>query len=132
MGRVIGCRVSDFSSLSSCRGKFSKILASESHFERFGTHTAGQRASHRCDSSKQLSFRQHGSMVSFNTSQLFHRRFERLLGATRADFYSQRCRYLDEDALLWPHGPWYKSVIYLGSVSTLFTQPRAFGPRLCK
>ena len=36
--------------------KFSKILASESHFERFGTHTAGQRASHRCDSSKQLSF----------------------------------------------------------------------------
>ena len=57
MGRVIGCHVSGFSSSSSCRGKFSKILANESHFERFGTHTAGQRASHRCDSSKQLSFR---------------------------------------------------------------------------
>ena len=53
-----------------------KILASESHFERFGTHTAGQGASHRCHSSKQLSFLNrlgHGSIVSFNnTSQLFH------------------------------------------------------------
>ena len=29
------------------------------------------------------------------------------------------------------HGT-YKSVIYLGSVSTRSTQPRAFGPRLCK
>ena len=118
MGRVIGCRVSNFSCSSSCRGKFSKILASESHFERFGTHAAGQRASHR-----------HGSMVSFNTSQLFHRRFERLLGsATRADFYSQRCRYLDEDALLWPHGPWYKSVTSVRSLRDLHSLgPSALG-----
>ena len=57
-----------------CRDKFSKILASESHFERFGIHTAGQRASHSCDSLKQLRFLDrlgHGLMVSFNTSQLF-------------------------------------------------------------
>ena len=50
-----------------CRGQ-TKILASESHFDRFSTHTAGQGASHRCDSSKQqLSFLNrlgHGSMVS--------------------------------------------------------------------
>ena len=47
--------------------KFSKILASESHF---GTHTDGQRASHRCDSSKQLSFRPwvDGKLASFFTT----------------------------------------------------------------
>ena len=47
------------------------------YFERFGTHTAGQGASHRCDSSKQLSFLNrfsHGSMVSFSTSQCWWHR----------------------------------------------------------
>ena len=57
-----------FFELEQLQDKFSKILASESHFERFSTHTAGQRASHRCDSSKQLSFLDrlgHGSMINF-------------------------------------------------------------------
>ena len=72
MGGVIGCHVSEFDLKQLQRGKFLKILASESHFERFSTHMAGQRASHCCDTSKQLSFPNHGSMVSFNTSQLFH------------------------------------------------------------
>ena len=40
-------------------------------------------------------------------------------------FYSQHYHCYNEDALLWPHGPWYKSVIYFDSVSTQFTQPQA-------
>ena len=40
--------------------------------------------------------------------------FAVLLGAAQSDFYSQCCRRYHEGALL---GPWYKSIIYLGSVS---------------
>ena len=32
----------------------------------------------------------------------------------------------------YDHTPWYKSVAYMGSASTLLTPPRAGGPRWCK
>ena len=131
MGGVIGCHVSEFNLKQLQRGKFSKILASESHFERFSTHTAGQRASHCCDTLKQLSFRAWVDGKPFNTSQLFHDNSNgcwvplELAFIASAVVTRMRMRCYD-------HCPWYKSVIYLGSVSTRFTQPRTFGPRLCK
>ena len=109
---------------------------------------SGQQESHRCESLKHLSLLELRHIVMQNDIEKKKRpgheltvgilntrwlsRFEIfvLLGAARADFYSQRCRCYHEDASSGPRSPWYKSVIYLGSVSTQFTQPQAFGPRL--
>ena len=41
------------------------------------------------------------------------------------------CGCYDKDASLWSHVPWDKSVISLGSVSSLFTQPRGLQLSVC-
>ena len=68
MGGVIGCHVNDFLSSSNCGSKFSKILASESHLVH--TWMVNEQAIAVTVQNDQAFG--HGSMVSFNTSQLFH------------------------------------------------------------